>query len=149
MYFGQIFVPHLIYAADVYPEWITYNFTIKEYFSARVLALKQAYDIFLELGNTGLAIERLSAAQTLAHVTIPSYLDPAKSLASMVDKDEVLEAWKLRHPDPVLLQATLLKDEKLQVHGSWRKVKLKRSGGIQSRMGFASFVYKGNIQPHG
>lgn len=117
---------------------------IKEYFSERVIAFKTAAEIFYELGNTGMAVVRISAGHTLAKVTTPSHLDPTKYIARIIDDDRATELMQLRHPDPQLISKINLTDTTLQVHGSWQKVKLKKSGGISSRMGFASFVHKGN-----
>jgi hypothetical protein len=130
---------------DLYLEWMSYNIEIKEYFSERVIALKTAAEIFYELGNTGMAVLRMTVGQTLAKVTMPSHLDPTKSVAGIIDDSRAIELMGLRHPDPQLVAKINLQDNSLQVHGSWQKVKLTKSGGIPSRMGFASFVHKSNI----
>jgi hypothetical protein len=124
---------------------MNYNMEIKEYFSERVTAFRTAAELFFQLGNTGMAVDQMSAAQTLATVTLPSHLDPAKSVARLISNSRTMELWGLRHPDPQLVPSIDVTDNALQVHGSWKKVKMKKSGPISSRMGFASFIHKGSI----
>lgn len=116
---------------------------IKEYFSERAMAFQAAAEIFYDLGNMGMALVLMNASHTIASVVMPSHLDPNKSIAKAMDLSKLVSFMKLRHPDPQLVPKIEIKDESMQVYGSWIKVKLKTTGGIPQRMGFASFVYQG------
>jgi hypothetical protein len=95
--------------------------------------------IFRELGNTGSANERRWHSTTL----VPDHLRTAemRKIHPNIKFDPV---YKLRHPDPKLVATVAVTDPSLQVLGSWLKVHVKKTGGITSRMGFASFVFEGN-----
>lgn len=51
--------------------------------------------------------------------------------------------FNLRHPDPSLTKNITVRDPRLQVRGSWKKLALKKAGGVTGRMGFAYFVVEG------
>jgi hypothetical protein len=116
---------------------------IKEYFSERVLALKTAADTFYDLGNTGMAVVSMNTSHANA-TRMPSHLDPTNSVKQIIDGSKWVEFVQLRHPDPKLVPTIDIKDDTMQVYGSWKKVKLEKTGGIPSRMGFASFLYQGD-----
>src|SRR5262245_165737 len=111
------------------------NMELKEYFSERVIAFKTAAEIYYDLGNTGMAVVLMNASFKIA-TNMPSHLDPTKSTKEIFDNSKLVEFAQLRHPDPKLVPKIEIQDETLQVYGSWNKLK---SGGIPSRMGFASF----------
>jgi hypothetical protein len=69
----------------------------------------------------------------------------ASSLNHLITNDKVQEITQLRHPDPALAAKLELQDEGLQIRGSWRKVNLKKPGGMTPRMGFAAFVWNGMV----
>ncbi|KAH9942131.1 uncharacterized protein BXZ73DRAFT_40844 [Epithele typhae] len=48
----------------------------------------------------------------------------------------------LRHPDPGLVTQQEIKDPRLQLMGSWKKIRVK---GIAPRQGFASFVWNSRL----
>jgi hypothetical protein len=126
-------------------EWMSHYMEVKEYFSERVTALKTAADVFYDLGNTGMAAVLMNTS--LANATrMPSHLDPTKSVKKIIDNSKLVEFVQLRHPDPKLVPTIEIKDETMQVYGSWKKVKLEKTGGIPSRMGFASFLYQGKCR---
>jgi hypothetical protein len=70
----------------------------------------------------------------------PTDIDTS-SLRCLITSEKVRELTQLRHPDPGLVAKLELQNEELQIRGSWKKVNLKKSGGMTPRMGFASFVW--------
>src|ERR1700733_10184086 len=101
---------------------MNYNIEIKEYFLEWVIPFRTAAELFFELGNTGMAVVQISAAQTLAAVTLPSHLDPTKSVERLISDSRTMELMGLRHPDPKLVPSIDVTNNALQVHGSWKKV---------------------------
>jgi hypothetical protein len=90
-----------------------------------------------------MALSLMNASHVIARVMIPPHLDPNKSVERITDASKLVDFMQLRHPDPKLVPKVEIKDETMQMYGSWKKLKLKKTGGIPSRMGFASFVYQG------
>ena len=69
---------------------------------------------------------------------------PIRNDEFVVKADPGYAAWlsKYRHPDPQLVAKLEVKNERLQLLGSWRKIELKKSVKITQRMGFACFVWQ-------
>ena len=125
-------------------DWFDFNINVSDQYFQRLTALAAAADIFLELGNTGTAVQRRWLGSVMSHRIPPPLNSPA--MQSILPKEKMEEIQQLRHPDPKLVPKLDLKDERLQVRGSWKKVELKKGGGVTSRMGVACFVYKGDIR---
>ncbi|KAJ7218173.1 hypothetical protein C8J57DRAFT_1395242 [Mycena rebaudengoi] len=121
-------------------EWFNFEIQFSEYFFWRLRARVLQEQIFRTLGNTAAANERRlqSTALVPQHLVTPEM----RKIHPIVPDDPV---FKLRHPDPVLVATLIVTDPALQVLGSWQKVPLKKSGGITSRMAFASFVFEGHF----
>jgi hypothetical protein len=116
-----------------------------EYFLECVTAYRIASDIYLELGNTGTSVQRRWFANVAAN-SMPSDLD--KALVQNVVPNRTLNDFlKLRHPEPTLTAKLTLKNENLQIRGSWKKVRTKKGANLPQRMGFASFVWNGEDVP--
>jgi len=116
---------------------------MKDYFMERVAAFKLTSALFLELGNTGAAVQLMMFAYHTA-VSAPLHVDRTRSVYGLIKPDDVRYMIKFRHPDPRLLPTLHLRDSELQVRGSWQKIKLGQRRRIPSRMGFVAFCYKGN-----
>lgn len=112
-----------------------------EYFLECVTAYRIASDIFADIGNTGTSAQRRWFAN-VAVQSMPSGLDRAL-VQNVVPNESLNNYLKLRHPEPKLAAKLTLKNEKLQIRGSWKKLRTKRGGNLPQRMGFASFVWNG------
>ncbi|KAJ7809118.1 hypothetical protein B0H14DRAFT_3760132 [Mycena olivaceomarginata] len=121
-------------------EWFDFSLQSSEFYLQRLRARVTMEKIFRELGNTGAANERRWHSTTL----VPQDLETPemRKLHPIRRSDPVYE---LRHPDPKLVATLTVSDPALQVLGSWQKVPIKKSGGMTSRMGFASFVFEGRL----
>jgi hypothetical protein len=125
---------------------MNYNIPLKDHFVERIVNFRLARDVFLKLGNTGVAAQRNHFASVTATATMPRHFDPSGEIQKL-DVEHYLKVMELRHPDPQLAPTFTIQDDALHVRGSWQKIKLAR--GIKSRMGFASFVYNGNHSRRG
>ncbi|KAJ7491355.1 hypothetical protein B0H11DRAFT_1007662 [Mycena galericulata] len=121
-------------------EWFDFGIQTSEYYLERLRARVTMEKIFRALGNTGAANERRWHATTL----VPDNLKTPemRRIHPTVKADPIYE---LRHPDPKLVSTLTVTDPSLQALGSWQKVPLTKSGGMTSRMGFASFVFEGSL----
>lgn len=126
-------------------EWSDFAVQIPEHFRQRIVAAATAADVFLFLGNTGAGVHRRWAgAATKSSI---------HSDCSSPDIDAILPSSALRaishfkHPDPMLAPKLILKDDKLQLRGSWQKLNVPIPGG--SRLGVASFVHEGHAYVFG
>lgn len=121
-------------------EWFEFAIQLPDFYLQRLRARVTMQTIFRALGNTGAANERRWHSTTL----VPDHMQTAemRKIHPIIQMDPV---YQLRHPDPKLVATLAVTDPSLQVSGSWRKVPLKSSGGMTSRMGFASFVFEGRV----
>ncbi|KAJ7685845.1 hypothetical protein B0H17DRAFT_1225452 [Mycena rosella] len=128
------------HAPDTLQEWLDFSLQLPEYYLQRFRARVVMEKIFRALGNTGTANERRWHAITL----VPKEMETpgTQGVFPTLARDPVYE---LRHPDPKLVAKLAVVDPELQVLGSWQKVPLKNSGGITSRMGFASFMFENRL----
>lgn len=120
-------------------EWLSCDVNITEQYSQRIKAFNKASDIFLSLGNTGLAVCNTWSASK-ATINCPDGVD-VSVLRPLIPNRKVAEITQLRHPDPQLTANWELKDDNLQVRGSWEKIHISKS--MPPRMGFASFIWNG------
>lgn len=104
----------------------------------RVTALARASDIFRSLGNTGTAVDR--RANTGNTGLGASHQTHAVEALMAVDK--LAEVVSLRHPDPSSTPTLKVEYPSLQIYGSWKKLYLKKHGGMLPRLGFTSFIWK-------
>lgn len=88
--------------------------------------------------NTGCATQRRCVADELINHA-PAGVD-IRPLRALCPSGSVQALLQWRHPDPQLQNGWEVRDEELQVRGSWQKIKI--SGNIQPRMGFATFIWK-------
>ncbi|KAJ7101982.1 hypothetical protein C8R44DRAFT_988292 [Mycena epipterygia] len=125
-------------------EWFDFSIQFPPYYLQRLRARVTTEKIFRNLGNTGAANERRWHSTTL----VPDNMHTAETrrIHPLIRQDPVYE---LRHPDPTLVATLAVTDPTLQVLGSWQKVVLNKGGGITSRMGFASFVFEGQLYVFG
>ncbi|KAJ7082935.1 hypothetical protein B0H15DRAFT_852091 [Mycena belliarum] len=124
-------------------DWFDFTIQLEEYHFQRLRARVIAQRVFRELGNTGAANERRWHTTTLATLVPKDMETPRiRKIHPTIKLDPV---YRLRHPDPALVATLAVVDPASQVLGSWKKVVLKKSGGITSRMGFASFVFEGHL----
>jgi hypothetical protein len=49
------------------------------------------------------------------------------------------------HPEPAIAGGTQVTHFKLQIRGSWEKIKVKAPGGPSSRAGACAFIWSGNV----
>ncbi|KAJ6453239.1 hypothetical protein C8R47DRAFT_1229114 [Mycena vitilis] len=123
-------------------EWFDFSPPIADYFLQRLRARVMSEKIYRTLGNTGTANERRWHSTTLmtgnSAVASPETRKIIQSISGRA-------MYRLRHPDPSFVASIAVTDPSLQVLGSWQKVPLKKTGGITSRMGFASFVFEGHL----
>ena len=120
-------------------EWFSCDINITEQFVQRIKAFNKASDIFLAQGNTGLAVcNTWSASKAIA--SCPTGVN-VSILRPLIPDRKVLEITQLRHPEPQLTANWELKDDSLQIRGSWEKIHLSKS--MPPRMGFASFIWNG------
>jgi hypothetical protein len=145
--FGQLSILSLIPNINIQTvaDWFDFGVNLSDQYFQRMTAHARASDIYLELGNTGTAVQRKWVG-TVMSGSVPPHLD-TPAIQKIFPKSKKDENHHLRHPDPTLVPKLNLKDERLQVRGSWKKIELQKGGGLSSRMGFASFVYKGDINP--
>ncbi|KAJ7473606.1 hypothetical protein B0H11DRAFT_2174202 [Mycena galericulata] len=121
-------------------EWFDFSLQLPEFYLQRLRARLTMEKIFRELGNTGAANER----KWHASILVPDHLKNAE--IRKINKGPKFDSeFELRHPDPKLVVSLAVTDPTLQVLGSWQKVPVKKAGGITSRMGFASFVFEGQL----
>ncbi|KAJ7470995.1 hypothetical protein FB451DRAFT_1135262 [Mycena latifolia] len=124
-------------------EWFDFTIQLSEYHLQRLRARVILERIFRALGNTGTANERRWHTTTLSTLVPKDMETPEiRKIHPKIPSDPI---YQLRHPDPKLVATHAVVDPTLQVLGSWQKVPLKKSGGITSRMGFASFVFEGHL----
>ncbi|KAF8581947.1 hypothetical protein K439DRAFT_188605 [Ramaria rubella] len=103
------------------------------------------FDIFYELGNTSLAVDRRWLCQTtFSAPDIPAQVK-IQSLSWIMPREKIDQVTRLRHPDPTLVPNWELKNPDLQVRGSWKKLSLRKPGGMTSRSGFSYFVWEGHL----
>ncbi|KAJ7640081.1 hypothetical protein DFH06DRAFT_1053126 [Mycena polygramma] len=121
-------------------DWLSFNVKMPEFYVERLRSYVLRDRIFRALGNTAAANER----RLVATMLVPQDLvtPQMREIHPIIRDDPV---FKLRHPDPALVASLELTDPSLQVLGSWRKVPLKKVGGITSRSNFASFVFEGHL----
>ncbi|KAJ7679551.1 hypothetical protein DFH06DRAFT_1465584 [Mycena polygramma] len=120
-------------------EWFDFCPQLEDYYVQRLRARVVSEKIYRTLGNTGTANERRWHSTTLLADDNAMESAETRKIFKTIPLDPV---YKLHHPDPALASSLAVTDPSLQVLGSWQKVPLKKSGGITSRMGFASFVFE-------
>lgn len=124
-------------------DWEYYNPNPprQDYFLERINGLLGASDLFLAMKNTGSATQRRCAAdEVINHIPAGVNIRPLRALCPS-GSVAVLTQW--RHPDPQLQSGWKVIDEELHVRGSWQKIKI--SGNILPRMGFATFIWKSGL----
>lgn len=108
-------------------------------------AAAEVATIFKDLGNTGTAVHRRWAAEML----IPSNhrtREPAID-RTILKEDATRALTQFRHPDPAMVHRSQVVDPSLQLLGSWKKLKVKKSAGPGRRMGFSGFIWDGTSSP--
>ncbi|RDB16756.1 hypothetical protein Hypma_002384 [Hypsizygus marmoreus] len=121
-------------------DWIRWHIDLPELTYQRVKSLVLSSDIFRLLGNTGTAVDR---RENTAHLTLDR--KHQELLKDILDAKKLFELVGLRHPDPALTPTLKVVFPGLQVYGSWKKLSLKKNGGMKARLGFTSFIYKGHL----
>ncbi|KAF8883072.1 hypothetical protein CPB84DRAFT_1713436 [Gymnopilus junonius] len=103
----------------------------------------KAADLFLSLGNTGTAVHRRWATQEF----IPeSHKERERGITRSILKPGATSVLlQFRHPDPKFTRTAQVVNPSLQVLGSWKKMKVKKTGGPGRRMTFSSFIWDGNL----
>ncbi|KZP11913.1 hypothetical protein FIBSPDRAFT_799744 [Athelia psychrophila] len=122
-------------------EWFSMNVDIEDHFVQCITAYVKLSQIYLELGNTGNAVHKIWSGTTNME-EIPARIDKTK-LKRLIPDRKVTELTRLRHPDPQLSSKLTFANSELQIRGSWKKLSIRKTGGMGPRMGFASFVWNG------
>ena len=112
-------------------------------------SFKCEVDIFMDLGNTGVAMHRcwqylrktIDQAQAFGAHAARAQLKPLLDDSP----NSLSDLLPLRSPDPNLVLKQELKCPQLQVMGSWQKIK-NIPNPIAPRQGFASFVWNRESQ---
>lgn len=112
----------------------------EEFYLERLRTLATMGEMFLRLGNTSSGLLRRWQRHLLV-MAVPPGMD-GRSLQRMIDQNEMRKLTQLKHPDAKLSPKLEVKNKDLQIMGSWQKVEVPKSGNIQPRMGFCSFVWK-------
>lgn len=131
----------VLYSSDLHSDWDGWfpdNVGISvQYARARATAS----DIFLSLGNTASAVHRRWTAQNM----IPESHGQRKPAIwhNILLRGAIQTLLQFRHPDPALVHKGRVNYASLQVLGSWRKLKMKKTGGPGNRMSFSAFIWEG------
>ncbi|KAF9465693.1 hypothetical protein BDZ94DRAFT_1296211 [Collybia nuda] len=124
-------------------DWIDYNLDLPELTYQRLRACSISSDIFLSLGNTGAAMQRLWNANSSTLGLPPAHHTPR--IRTKKDREKIATLITLRHPDPSLTSSLTLKDPSLQVRGSWLKLHIKNQLRTLSRFSFATFIWNSHL----
>ncbi|GAW10274.1 hypothetical protein LENED_012521 [Lentinula edodes] len=101
------------------PSWKDSHIPVVEYWLFRIKTHLRAYNEFLALGNTALAVHFAQVAWTDYH------LPGSQNYPKLVPLKKELNFYKmfsLRHPDPNLIDKTQLTCSEVQVQGTWEKL---------------------------
>lgn len=108
----------------------------------KIAALKTAADVVYSLGNSGLAVQHLWLA--MSDMDTPANLSLTQPYVNDMVQ-QFRDIVKLRHPDPTLAATIKVQHPKLQVMGSWRRVK---NSSKMNRFNFASFIHDSRSLSH-
>ena len=130
-------------------EWMNVNLLDQAYWDSKAYGFRREVDIFMDLGNTGTAMHRSWQGFHKVLQTIEDTgLDIEHAHLEALDNHKpnaVDDLISLRHPDPALVTKQEIKDPRLQVMGSWKKI-TNLGKGISSRQGFSSFVWNSRLR---
>ena len=130
-------------------EWMNVNLLDQAYWDSKAYGFRREVDIFMDLGNTGTAMHRSWQGFHKVLQTIEDTgLDIEHAHLEALDNHKpnaVDDLISLRHPDPALVTKQEIKDPRLQVMGSWKKI-TNLGKGISSRQGFSSFVWNSMLR---
>lgn len=111
------------------------------YTAQRVDAASNLCDIFLGIGNTGAAVERLWTGNEKIYAPAPAS-HHTRELNALINMGKITTLTTLRHPDPKLSFKMKVNVPGLQVLGSWKKLKIRKaSEDMAPRLNFTSFIW--------
>ncbi|KAJ3509875.1 hypothetical protein NLJ89_g4987 [Agrocybe chaxingu] len=128
-------------------DWFNSHIGTKQHFKQIYTTYDAIAEAYLKLGNTGTATYyQWQASVNSEPGNIPAEFQPDDlSDFKRECQKKVHKVLTYRHPDPKLAAKLEIVDPKSQVQGSWRRVEIKQSAPITSRMGAAVFVHKGYL----
>jgi hypothetical protein len=127
-----------------FPDWINYSLNLPEVTFRRVSAHAAAAEIFISLGNTAAALQKLWAAGTSYASTSDAHRTPR--IMDAANQSGIVALSQLRHPDASLTAKMEIKDPSLSVLGSWLKISVKAPPSkILHRYSFSSFIWKSKV----
>jgi hypothetical protein len=121
-----------------------FNMHAPEVTYQRVLAWTSLSDAILtQLGNTSLAFWYRWKALTHFKDLPSSHHTPV--VRKMNDEAKMAHLTLLRHPDPHVYAKFNVKNERLQINGSWRRIRHRTPPEVNKmkRSGFSSFIWNG------
>lgn len=125
---------------------MNYNMDLPEVTYQRVLAWTSLSDAILaDLGNTALAFwYRWRALSNFVSLSDHHQTPGVKRLNDMGKLQELM---LLRHPDPHTYAKYDVKNARLQIHGSWRRIRHRTPPDTNKmkRFGFSCFIW--NSEP--
>ena len=118
----------------------------RNYWVSRTTSFQLEVDIYAALGNTGTAVHRslqglektLQGIDNCGHIADVSRAEIEALFKG--NPNTAVDLIGFHHPDPKLAVKQDIKDPRLQVMGSWKKIQ-DISNPIESRQGFSSFVW--------
>ncbi|RDB31086.1 hypothetical protein Hypma_000053 [Hypsizygus marmoreus] len=122
--------------------WIDLAIQVPEFIVQKTLTDVITANVYLELGNTGAATARRWYGMTSINTLPDSLRIPAEQILPTAKVNELIH---LKHPDPKLVPSINIKCDRLQVCGSWKKINIKKPGGVTARTGSAYFVYDSHL----
>ncbi|KDR73272.1 hypothetical protein GALMADRAFT_251865 [Galerina marginata CBS 339.88] len=126
-------------------EWFDFHLGTSQFYHQKSTLYSTLADCYLKLGNTGACVfYRLQAQVNLSDIPSRFSNSELKRLSSIAS-EALRDISTYRHPEPTLVASLEVVDEKSHIHGSWKKIELKHSGAVTSRMGSGVFVYDGHL----
>lgn len=124
-----------------FADWDIATINYPDASTLRVQGLRRQADIFLALMNTGMALQRIVAADQFRQFAgLNSY-----EIRNLAGPGPVAAMSGWRHPDPQFTKEHKVHDPALQIRGSWLKLPLRKFVPVGGRQGFSHFVWKGEF----
>jgi hypothetical protein len=122
-------------------DWMDHHLDLPEITFRRVSGHATMAEIFISLGNTATAFQRLWAGVA----TYANMSDRHKSprIMDAANQEGIVALSQLRHPDASLIAKLEIKDPCLSMLGSWLKIPVKAPPSkIMHRYSCSSFIWK-------
>ncbi|KAJ7805437.1 hypothetical protein B0H13DRAFT_1670419 [Mycena leptocephala] len=128
---------------EFHPEWVQIQSASSDYYYfERLTTLCLASQVFFALGNTASAVYRLWLADELLYAMPRNLKTPQiLKLAPLLGIDIL----SLRHPDPESAATLSIDHARLQLRGSWKKLHIRSSSTLGSRMHCATCAFDGQL----